>query len=185
VPPMVFGSVAAPELVRLVLGEQWTRAVPVLSILAIAGARETVFQVTHSLMRAAGAGKLVLRYEIGATSCQLIAIVIGLHWGIVGVAVGFTVAGFVLTPVLMTIQRRLAGVTTHQQFAAIFPAINSSVWAAGGYLLVRLLDLSVPLTLLLGAIAYLLVGLVVLRLCHRSSWDQLVHRNLLPTKGDL
>ena len=185
VPPMVFGAVASPELVRLVLGDEWVGAVPVLSILAIAGARETALQATHSLMRASGAGKLMLRYEIGASTWQLVGIVIGLNWGIVGVAIGFTVAGFALTPVLMMIQRRLAGLSVRRQLGALMPSIHCSAWGAGAYFLVRLLGWSESATLLLGGLVYLSAGLIILRTFHGSSWNRLVRGRLLPSKGDL
>jgi len=183
VPAMVLGAVAAPEGVRLVLGDEWTGAIPVLTILAIAGARETVLQVTHSLMRAMGAGKLILRYEIGATTCQLVGIVAGLHWGIVGVAVGFTVAGFVLTPVLMTIQRRLAGLTLQAQLGAVIPAIHGSAWGAGAYLVVRLGGWHDAVTLAAGTVAYAAVGLAVLRTFHRPTWERLVARRFRRVEG--
>ena len=79
---------------------------PVLTVLAIAGARETVCSVIGSLMRAKGAGTLIFRYEWLATGTQLAGIVIGLQFGMLGVAVGVTVAGFALMPVLLAIQRR-------------------------------------------------------------------------------
>jgi PST family polysaccharide transporter len=185
VPPMVFAAVSAPELVRLVLGTEWDGAIPVLTILAIAGARETALQATHSLMRAKGAGKLILRYEIGATTCQLVGIVIGLNWGIVGVAIGFTAAGFALTPVLMLIQRRLAGLSVRKQLGALMPWIHSSAWGAAAYLLVRLLGWPESATLLVGAIVYLSTGFAILRTFHRSSWNRLVRRKLLPSKVEL
>lgn len=174
VPPMVLASVAATELVDTVLGDEWAPAAPVLAVLALAGARETVMQVTHSLMRAMGAGKLILRYEIGASVVQLGGIVIGLRYGILGVAVGFSVAGLVMTPVLMTLQKRLAGVGYRAQLAGILPAVHASVWGAAAYAVLRLLDLPSALTLVIGGGVYVAVGAVVLRTAHRRSWELLL-----------
>lgn len=173
VPPMALAAVAAPELVRVALGEEWIGAAPVLTILCVAGARETVFQVTHSLMRAQGRGRLMLRYEIGATVVQVAGIVAGLTWGIVGVAIGFTVAGFLLTPVLMLIQRRLSGRTLTEQVRQLLPVLHVSAWGCAAYALVGLLAMNELATLVLGAAAFLAAAAAALLVFHRRLWRQL------------
>ena len=139
VPAMALVSVAAPELVQVVLGPEWRATVPVLTVLALAGARETVCSVVGSLMRAKGAGTLIFRYEWLATGTQLAGIVIGLQFGIIGVAVGVTVAGFALMPVLLAIQRRLAGVSIRAQVGRLLPPVHAAAWGALAYLGLRLL----------------------------------------------
>lgn len=167
--PMVLVSVAAPELIHLVLGPQWSAAAPVLTVLAIAGARETVFYVTGPLMRSRGAGRLILGYEVLATVVQLAAIVIGLSWGILGVAWGWTLAGFCLMPVQLLIQRRLCGVRLGEQLGRILPHVHASLWGAALYLVVRLSGFGPLVVLLLGTLAYLAGVLAVLRFVHRRA----------------
>ncbi len=170
VPAMALVSVAAPELVHVVLGPEWRATVPVLTVLALAGARETVCSVVGSLMRAKGAGTLIFRYEWLATGTQLAGIVIGLQFGIVGVAVGVTVAGFALMPVLLAIQRRLAGVSIRSQVGRLLPPVHAAVWGALAYLGVRLLlEDSSWAIMLTGAFSYALVVMVVLWLAHRRA----------------
>ncbi len=181
--PMAFVAVAAPELVHVVLGPEWDAAIPVLSILAIAGARETVVQVTHSLMRALGRGRLILWYEVGATACQLAGIAIGLAWGIVGVATGFLVAGLLLTPVLLTIQYRLTGITLAQQTATVWPFVHAVSWAAGVYLLIRWAGAGDRLTLIGGLFAYVLVAISVLWIAHRPTVRRLIRRDVMKIRG--
>jgi len=169
VPAMVGVSVAAPELVGLVLGPEWVGAIPILSVLAIAGARETIFYITNPLMRAMGAGSLIIRYEVLATVVQLSGIVIGLQFGAFGVAVGVTTAGFVLSPVLLAIQRHFTGVTVRAQLGRMLPPVHASLWAALAYLGVRWW-LGSPLPVLgVGIVAYLAVALAVLFGVHRAA----------------
>ena len=181
--PMAFVAVAAPELVHVVLGPKWDAAIPVLSILAIAGARETVVQVTHSLMRALGRGRLILWYEVGATVFQLAGIAIGLAWGIVGVATGFLIAGLLLTPVLLTIQHRLTGITLAEQTATVWPFVHAVLWAAGVYLLVRWAGVGDLWTLIGGLGAYLLVAIAVLWIAHRPTLERLIRRDVMKLRG--
>lgn len=168
IPAMGLLSVSAQETVATVLGEEWMPAAPLLTVLAVAGARETVMYVTGPLMKATGAVRLLVRYELLATTVQVAAIVVGLRWGVLGVAVGYTVAGFALTPVLLAIQRRLAGVSGRGQAGAVLPAVHATVWGVGAYALVaRVVDGPLP-TVVLGASAYLAVAAVIVLLLHRA-----------------
>ena len=167
--PMVLVSVAAPELLGIVLGPEWAPAAPILTVLAIAGAKETVFYVTGPLMRALGAGKLIVRYEVLATVIQVGGIVLGLSGGVLGVAWGWTIAGFVLMPIQLLIQRRMCGVRLGEQLGRILPHAHASAWAAAAYLGVRLIGGGQLVTLLAGVAAYVLVAFLVLRFVHRKA----------------
>lgn len=169
VPLMGLAAVTAHELVEVVLGREWLPAATVLSVLAVAGARETVMYVTGPLMKATGHVKLLVRYELLATAVQVGGIVLGLRWGILGVALGYTIAGFVLTPVLLLVQRRLAGVTGGQQARATLPPVHAALWGAAAYAgLTRALD-GPLVTLVLGGVGYLGAVVLVLLLVHRSA----------------
>lgn len=169
IPSMFLIAVASPQLIALVLGAAWAATAPILTVLAVAGARETVFSATGSLMRAKGVGKLIVRYEVLATGSQVAGIVIGLQFGVIGVALGFTVVGFMLAPVLMVIQQRLASVTIRQQLSAILPAVHCSLWGAAAYLLVTLTSWGPLSTALTGTAAYLTAALCVGLTVHRAS----------------
>jgi hypothetical protein len=94
---------------------------------------------------------------------------IGLQWGVLGVASGYALAGLLLTPLPMVIQRRLTGVTLKQQLLAMWPAIHASAWAAGAYLLLRLAHLPTAVQLLVGAVLYIGVLVGILAAFHRES----------------
>ena len=166
VPLMIFVACAAPELVGLVLGPEWLPAAGLVSVLAIGGARETVFYVTPSLMKGLGQSRLIIRYEILAAVVQVGGIVIGLQFGVFGVAVGYSAAGFILTPVLLRIQYRLTGVTAKSQLAAIFPAVHAAAWGAAGYWALSLASVHGPWHLFGGLALYSALALAALRIFH-------------------
>ncbi len=170
VPPMVLVACAAPQLVAVLLGPAWAATAPVMAVLAIAGARETVFYVTPVLMRAAGEAGLGLRFQVLSTLVQVAGIVAGLPFGLLGVAIGYTVAGFLLVPLLLVLQRRLAGVAVRQQLGTMLPPLHASAWGAAGYLAVALL-LPAPsvVVLLVGSAVFLLLAAAVLRLAHPAA----------------
>ncbi|MEJ1179049.1 MULTISPECIES: lipopolysaccharide biosynthesis protein [unclassified Pseudarthrobacter] len=167
IPLMVYVACAAPVLVNLVLGPEWMPAAALVSVLAIGGARETVFYITPSLMKGLGQGRLIIRYEILAAVVQVGGIVIGLQFGLLGVAVGYAAAGFVLTPVLLRIQKSLTGVTARSQLGSIFPGAHAAAWGAAGYGLLSLTDLG-PAGMLFGGLGVFVVSAVaILWLFHR------------------
>lgn len=178
VPTMAFLACSAPQFVVLGLGPQWRPAAPLVTVLALAGARETIFYITPALMTATGRADLNLRYEVAATALQVSGIVVGLRFGVLGVAVGYSAVGLLLTPVLMRIQNRLTGVTFRQQSAAIWPPLHASCWAAGAYLLLGHAHWAEGPTLLAGTAAYLVVLATVFGSFHRAFVRRTVGRVL-------
>lgn len=167
IPLMAFVACAAPDLVDLVLGPDWQPAAALVSVLAIGGARETVFYITPSLMKGLGRGALIVRYEILAAVVQVGGIVIGLQFGVFGVAVGYAAAGFVLTPVLLGIQTRLTGVSVKSQLGSILPAAHAAAWGAAGYGLWSLAGAGSLGQLLGGLVIFASLALAALRVFHR------------------
>lgn len=176
VPVMAFTACASPVLVNLVLGREWEAAAPLLSVLAVAGARETIFFITPSLMRGMGKAGLNLRYEILATVTQVSGIIIGLQYGLLWVAVGYAAGGFLLTPFLLIIQARLCGATVVTQLGTIWPPIHASLWGAAAYLLVARWAQEGIHEVLLGFAAFALCTAFVLLGVHRSRTQTFLSR---------
>lgn len=169
IPVMTLVAVASHELVLMVLGKEWLPAAPLITVLALGGARETIFYITPTLMKGMGHARLNFWYEILAGICQVGGIVIGLQFGILGVAVGITAAGFLLSPILLVIQRKMCGIRIRTQLGALLPATHASLWGAGAYLALSLLPLTDMALALLGGFSFLIAASAVLLLVHRAS----------------
>jgi len=111
VPAFLGMAVIAPEFVPVVLGQNWEAAVPVLQFLSLAGVGATLQTLNWSTVQAMGRPGVMLRFRLFSTPVTVIAFVIGLHWGIVGVAASFAVSRFILTPVSTYITCRTLGVS--------------------------------------------------------------------------
>ena len=179
-PVMTLLACASPQVIGVLLCERWLPAAPLMSVLAIAGARETLFYLTPALMRATGQAGLNLRFELLSTAVQVTGIVVGLLFGLLGVAVGYAAAGFALTPILLLLQRRITGVAIRTQLGALLPPLHASLWAAAAYLLLSgaLPGLPAAATLVVGGIVYAAVIAAVLLVVHRA-WL----RRVLPRVG--
>ena len=183
VPPMVLLACSSHGLIPLVLGTAWAPTAPLVTVLALAGARETIFYITPALMKATGNAGMNLRFEIWSTAVQVAGIVVGLHFGLLGVAIGYALGGLVSTPALMRIQRRLTGVTIGQQLSAMAPALHASSWGAGCYIFVSLLPLSGWQKLVIASAVYALTVLLILRTFHRDAVQKIWKRMSTLVRG--
>jgi O-antigen/teichoic acid export membrane protein len=85
-------TVVAPDFVPVVFGHKWVAAVPVLQLLSLAGAAESLKTLNWSVLQAVGASGLLARLMVFSTIITVGAFAVGLRWGVVGVAGLFAVA---------------------------------------------------------------------------------------------
>ena len=94
--PMCLGLLACAEpLVVGLLGPQWRQAVPLLRILSVAGALQSVATLSSSLYLSQGRTDLHLRLNLFQNLVTTAGVATGLHWGVTGVALGYTLASVV------------------------------------------------------------------------------------------
>jgi PST family polysaccharide transporter len=176
-PAMALVAAAAPQLVLLLFGNQWTPAVPIVQVLAMAGAMQAIYQPsTAPLVLGLGHAKLNLRYAWLTTILATVGIVAGLPFGPLGVAVGYSSATAVTVPVEWLIRRHLLGLSVRAQIGALLPGLHVALWVAATYLLIAVaIPAHDPAVLALGAPAATLIGLAILRLVHRPQLAELLH----------
>jgi O-antigen/teichoic acid export membrane protein len=92
VPAFLGMAVVAPDFVPVVLGDRWHEAAPVLQLLCLAGAADTLQALNWSATQAIGKPGVMLRLRAVSTPLTLAAFAVGLHWGVVGVAGFFAAA---------------------------------------------------------------------------------------------
>jgi PST family polysaccharide transporter len=170
-PLMAFIAVSSRQSVPIVLGDEWLAVIPILAIFAISGARQSVTTINTSVMMGMGRADITLKFSFVAAAVQVSGIVIGLQYGIVGVAVGFTVAGFALTPVICVLQKRIASFEYRHQALAVLPAIHASVWSSGAYLLFTYAPMPAFATLALGGLIFVVVYAAILLIAHRRTFQ--------------
>jgi PST family polysaccharide transporter len=176
VPAMALIAVAAPQLVFLIFGSQWTPAVPIVQVLTIVGAIQTTYgPSTHPLLLGLGRAKLNLNLAWLSTILTVVGIVAGLPHGPVGVAIGYAGANALFMPVEWLIRRRILGLTIGQQITSLLPACHIAIWVAAAYLATAaVLPSNHLLILLVGSLLAALAGLAVMRLAHRMLFAELV-----------
>jgi PST family polysaccharide transporter len=139
--------------VHVVLGDRWQSAAPVIQILAWVGLLQSLQRLNSSVLQARDQTGPLLRYSVIVLTASLVAFVVGLRWGIVGIAAGYAISSTLVEPYytwlttralempLMSFLRSLSGVAqaTLAMVAVVLPA----------ELLLRHGDVAPPVRLLL------------------------------------
>jgi O-antigen/teichoic acid export membrane protein len=111
VPALAGLVVVAPDFIDVVLGERWHEAAPLVQALAWVGVLQAVQVLNVDILQARGRTSLLFRYMLGFTAAHLVAFVIGLHWGVLGVAIAYAVSSTLVEPVLTVLTARELGVS--------------------------------------------------------------------------
>ena len=175
-PPMALVAAAAPQLVAVLFGPAWEPAVPIVQVLALAGAAQAIYQPsTAPLVLGLGHAALNLRYALLTTAVTTIGIVAGVPFGPLGVAVGYACATAVIMPVEWIIRRHLLALRLRDQASALVPGMLVAISVGATY---TALAMSLPapdiVVLLLGTVLAFAAGLGLMRVFYRSQLDELV-----------
>ena len=96
VPLAMYSLVQAEFLVQLLLGPKWKGVVPVFRILAIAGLVQAADGTRGVVFLSLGRSKRHFRWGLANSAVMVCAFLLGLPFGIVGVAVAYAVAVYVV-----------------------------------------------------------------------------------------
>jgi PST family polysaccharide transporter len=111
---------AGTPVTLLFLGSRWQDAAPVLSLLAAAGAFQTLAYVGYWVYVSQGLTKYLFRYSVMEAAVTITLIVGGSQWGIVGVAAAYAVAQAINWPLSLWWLSRWADIPIrHLYFAAL------------------------------------------------------------------
>ncbi|WP_420455801.1 lipopolysaccharide biosynthesis protein [Rubrivirga sp.] len=139
-PALAFVVVAADPVVRVLLGDQWLAAIPLLRWLAAAAFLRCFSKVAYWLFLAEGRTRHQFRWGLVSTPVLIVAVVIGVQWGAYGVAVGFFVATAVLVVPEWAVALHGSAVRAEDLVAAAWRPVLAAVTAAlaewgvsGGY----------------------------------------------------
>jgi len=165
--PALLGMiVVAPDFVSVILGDKWSAAVPVLRILAFVAILQSLQTMNADILQALDKAGTMLRFMIVWFAANLTAFVIGLQWGIVGVASAYAVAAAFLEPANAWLTTRALGTS----LSSVVRGISGVAQAAVGMALIvagaRQLALELSISPLLRLVALIGLGVVVyLPLC--------------------
>lgn len=101
IPGMSFAVIMSPELIRVVWGSQWDETIPIFAILGLNGLFQPIMSTTGTVFLARNKSHWLFRCGLVSTALYCAGIVFGLQYGVVGVAIGYTIASNIFMVPLM------------------------------------------------------------------------------------
>jgi len=106
--PIMAGMFAVSRsLIASVYGAKWLPAAAVLEVFCIVGAIQSILSTTSAVQYAKGRSDLSFKLNFVALIGNLVAFFVGVRYGIMGVAIAFTIWTVILSPVIQGITNRL------------------------------------------------------------------------------
>jgi O-antigen/teichoic acid export membrane protein len=129
--------IAAPDLVPVVFGEKWQSAVVPLQLLCLGGVAVALTALNGSFLYSQGKGGTLLHLNVAFTVVTVVGFVVGLHWGIVGVAASYAVTRWLIVPLNMVMVTRAVGINFWKTMGAGGLVLLLAVAATVGEFAVR------------------------------------------------
>lgn len=102
---------ASSPLTRILLGEQWLDSAPIMSLLASAAALQTLAYFGYWVYVSKGITGVLFKYNLLSVIIKIGCLLVGVRWGVSGVAAGYLIATAVSWPLsLFWINKSIAGV---------------------------------------------------------------------------
>jgi O-antigen/teichoic acid export membrane protein len=106
--PLMLGLiVTARPFVLTFFGPKWEAVVPILQVLCLVGVRQTLGSTVGWIYQSQGRTDIMFRWSILSFVVTVVAFVIGLRWGIIGVASAYAVGNYLLWYPAIAIPGRL------------------------------------------------------------------------------
>jgi len=141
-PIMIGLLVVAESFVLAVLGEKWRAVVPLLQLFCLIGVGQSVGTTAGWIYTSQGRTDLMMKWGIFAGLVQAASFVVGLNWGVMGVAAAYVIASYtILWYPAWAIPGRLINLTFGQMMRNLAgPFVCSAlmgvaVWTIGAVLL--------------------------------------------------
>jgi O-antigen/teichoic acid export membrane protein len=167
--PMAFGIlVTAPSLVSVFLGDKWEAVTPILQVLCILGATQSIGTNFGWLFVSQGRADVSLKLSLIFAPITIVSFFIGIQWGPLGVAVAYLLANILFDPIKWHLAGKIIDLTFWEAvrnvasifFMAVLMAMV--VWLVGYFLPIdapSLLILALQVTV--GILVYLSLVLLI------------------------
>ena len=126
--PFYFGlAITAEPLVESILGQQWLATIPLISLLAFAMPFMTLQILFAPATNAIGRPGIALRINIAGALIMATGFLIGVSYGVIGLAKTWLIGMPVLTAVTMLMSMPTIGVSFSQVARAVAPGLSASL----------------------------------------------------------
>jgi O-antigen/teichoic acid export membrane protein len=136
--PMMCGLfVTVVPFVMAVFGPQWAGMIPILQVFCVVGLIQSIGTLNGNLYLSQGRADLQFKIGLILRTNAILGIIVGLHWGVVGVALGYATASFINSYPNLFFAGRLINLTYSElmkNLADVFACsatMAAAVWSLG------------------------------------------------------
>ncbi len=129
--PLLTGlMIFAPEFVQVVLGPKWLPATVPIQVLSIMALLKSVGTTKGAVLLARGRADIELKWNLAYLGPFVAALIVGTHWGLVGVAVAYVVVYTLAFPIIQGITNRSIALSWRDFFRALATPFAASLGLA-------------------------------------------------------
>jgi PST family polysaccharide transporter len=137
--PMVASmGVLSREIITLILGMQWIDASPIFLVFAFAGFFQSIANTTGWVFVSLNQTRRMAIWGLISTFLTCVSSVIGVQWGAMGVAISYTVYGYLMFYYLYSFCFKSSPLTIKDLFVVLFRPVFFSLFIVAAMFLTRL-----------------------------------------------
>ena len=119
--PMILGlSALAEPAILIAYGQQWRGAIHIAQLLCIAGLAQSIYNTGGWILLSRGRPDILFRLGILSMIVRVAGVLIGMHWGLIGIASAYVIGGYVF---LMYPTMYLAGSLINLRFGEVLKTV--------------------------------------------------------------
>ena len=107
-PMMIALSVLAEPAILTVYGRQWQASIPILQLLCCAGMAQSIYNTAAWIFLSQGRTDILFRLGLYTTAVRTTGVIVGAHWGLIGVAWAYVLGTYRAGVVSDLVPRRAA-----------------------------------------------------------------------------
>ncbi len=160
VPALLGLAVVAPDFVHVVLGDRWREAAPIITILAWVGILQALQSLNVDILMARDRTPTIFRFSLLFTATHVVAFIIGVQWGVIGVAAAYAISSTLVEPALTVVAARALNVSPWMFFRAVSGVFQAGFAMAATVLLTRILLENAGIGVAARLLACIVVGIL-------------------------
>lgn len=126
--PISLGLIIAAEpIIRVIFGNQWLDAVPILRVLAAYAWVYSIGFHVGGIYKAVGRPDILLNLSLFTIIILIPSLLIGSGFGIIGVAWGHLIAVLIRRTVSLTVATRIIKITVQEIFSQLMPSLRAGL----------------------------------------------------------
>lgn len=174
-PLMILLFVIADNLIVFLFSDKWIESIPYFRILCLSGLVNCIQSVNYQVVCAVGKSRIIFRWNIFKRIAGIIAILIGMNFGVIGILWGM-VFGFYLTALVnIMIASPFTNYSLTLQIRDILPSLLNSIIAAFfSYYSVRYIELNCVSSLSIQTIVYIGLYVTIAKLFNSIELDEYI-----------